>query len=133
MRYVLMAAMLCGVLAAFSCDKQQDACDGVNCTLEFRTLVVEIFGVDRQPYVLDEYYLIRKSTGQKLERTTPVTTGTYILLDDSYQDELENKTEDFQLIGIKNGKRVVDEPYTFKADCCHVNYVSGSSGITVAE
>lgn len=132
MRYLLLAAMLCGVLAASSCYKQLETCDGVNCTLEFRTLVVEIFGVDRQPYVLDEYYLIRKSTGEKLERT-PVTTGTYVLIDDSYQSKLENQADDFQLIGIKNGKTVVDEPFTFKADCCHVDHVSGVSSITVAE
>ena len=55
--------------------------------------------------------------------------GTYIVLDDSYRDKLQNDKDKFRLVGIKEGKKVVDELFVIGADCCHIQKIEGKEDI----
>lgn len=103
----------------------------VMCTRIFKSVVVQVKNTEGTPVTLDDTYTVNVNTGETIRLEGTGEPGYYIVLNDSYQKKIVNTTAQFQFIGVKNGQRVVDEPYRIGADCCHIEKVSGQNEITV--
>lgn len=133
LRLVLVTVVSSSLMSA-SCSRKmeplpQKLCEGVMCTAMFTMITVSIADSNGQPVALDNYYTLRPRTGEKITSQQTLGNGSYVVLDDSYQKNLVNQSEDFRFVGIKNGLRVVDEPYRLSADCCHVKKENGRATV----
>lgn len=136
MKYTTLLLVFAIILTSFTCGKDDldppIDCDGVICTLIFNMISVEVKDTNNTPVVLDDFYTVRVSTNDTIRMSsTPIDTGHYVILDDSYQQKLQNQSDDFRFYGVINSSIVVNELYTLSADCCHINKVSGSSIVTL--
>ncbi len=116
LRFILFA------LIAFTIPSCRSENDDVMCTMEFRAVTITING--NQP---DEYYTVRTSTNDtiRLNRDNINGNNVYPVLDDNYQQQIQNSNENFTFIGKQNGLIMINEPFVIKADRCHIEYVSG--------
>lgn len=121
-------------LFLLSCDKKADSndCKNAICTEEYRSVTVNVLDNSGNKVVLQNAYLINLQNAD----TTIITTAqsfdsTYVVFSDNEVKNMQNKTYNYKFIGTLNGMQVFDEPYTFSADCCHINKVSGKGTITI--
>jgi hypothetical protein len=85
-----------------------------------------------KPVVFDDAYTINVSSGETIHlEANGAGVGHYTVLDDSYRKKLQNRTDRFQFVGIKNNQRIVEELYSISADCCHVSKVSGRTEVVL--
>ena len=136
MKTVITSILLIALAPLFmytSCNKGHDHnarnCDDVICTMMFAAVSTEVQDANGNKVTLDEAYTIRTSTGEKI--TYKNSEGYYTVLDESYLKQLQNATDKFQFVGIKDGVKLVDEVFTISADCCHVSKVEGKNIITI--
>lgn len=96
--------------------------DQVACTMEFRTVAVQINGPS-----LTSYYTLQRGTGDtiRIGQENIGGSGSYPILDDLYQSVLEGRSEQFRFEGWVNDSMVVQADYVIAADKCHIDYVSG--------
>jgi hypothetical protein len=80
---------------------------------------------------LDDFYTIRNSTADTLIFEGAPFQNSYTVLDDNYQQILENKQENFKFIGIKSGIKVIEENFVISADQCHISKVSGKNSVNI--
>lgn len=108
--------------------KSESQNNTVACTMEFRTVTINVQGD-----TLDQFYTIRITSGDTIRLNSGNTFGvnTYPVLDDTYQINIANRTEQFRFVGLKNNAVIVDELFTIKADQCHIDYVSGNQYVTL--
>ncbi len=129
--------ILCSCILFVCCASTQEKKESqkeeqmVICTMEFRSIAVQIKSVD---HLFDEFYLLNNQTWEKKKiiasrRDPKSDTANYALIDDSMQKSLQNKEVPYTLIAVKSGVRVIEEPYIFSADACHVFKVSGKEMI----
>ena len=113
----LITLLVCVLPLLFACNDEELAC-----TMEFRTVSVEINGP-----ALSSYYTLNRGTGDtiRIGQENIAGTGHYPILDDTYQSLLEGRTEDFRFEGWVNDSMVVQADYVIAADKCHIDYVSG--------
>ncbi len=107
------------LIVASSC---RDNNENIACTMEFRIVIITVNG---NP--LNEYYTVRESTNDtiRIDRSNVTGNNVYPVLDDSYQNIIEGRTENFIFYGKVNGVITAREPFVIKADKCHIEYVSG--------
>lgn len=131
-RITLFFAVFC-FLTAFKCNKKDDAnCANIACTTSFAMITVEVVDNNGNAVKLDDYYtLTTGSNGLIKPDQGLLDTGTYVVLDDSYQSQLKNRTDNYIFKGFINGKEVVSEQYTIGADCCHIYKKSGTGKVVV--
>ena len=112
------------VLILISCTKDEE----VICTMEYRYISIDVKGG-----ILDDFYTIRKYTGDTIrnEKDNIIGNNSYIILSDNYQNKIKNKEEIFIFKGYITDSLVVNEQYIIKADECHINYVSGKKEINL--
>lgn len=112
------------ILIIISCTKDEE----VICTEEYRYISIDVKGG-----ILDDFYTIRKYTGDTIRYEKDNLNGnyTYIILSDNYQNKIKNKEEIFIFKGYITDSLVVNEQYIVKADECHINYVSGKKEINL--
>ncbi len=112
------------ILIVSSCTKEEE----VICTMEWRYISIDVKGG-----VLDDFYTIRKYTGDTIryEKDNIIGNNSYIILSDNYQNKIKNKEEIFIFKGYIIDSLVVNEQYVIKADECHINYVSGKKEINL--
>lgn len=112
------------ILFFISCAKEEE----VICTMEWRYISIDVKGG-----VLDDFYTIRKYTGDTIryEKDNIIGNNSYIILSDNYQNKIKNKEEIFIFKGYITDSLVVNEQYIIKADECHINYVSGKKEINL--
>ena len=104
----------------------------VMCTQMFAMVTAQVVDAVGNPVKLDEAYTVRAGTSDKITSSQePGMNNAYVVLDDSYQKKLAQTTAAFRFVGMKDGKKVVDEPYTISADCCHIKKESGPTTITI--
>ena len=122
MKNILFILTIFFVSSFISCSEKED----VMCTMEFRTVTITVNGTD-----LDQYYTLRELTGDtiRINRMNVPGDKVYPVLDDNFQQTIENKTEQFSFRGFINGVMVVNEPFVIKADQCHIEYMSGKTVI----
>jgi hypothetical protein len=80
--------------------------------------------------VLDDYYTIRKSTGEEV-RYEMYSDSTYTVLNDRYVSDLTNAQDTFIFYGYYRGELVVKENFVIKADECHIQKVSGIDTVEI--
>ncbi len=116
--------MVVSILILISCTKDEE----VICTMEYRYISIDVKGG-----ILDDFYTIRKYTGDTIrnEKDNIIGSNSYIILSDNYQNKIKNKEEIFIFKGYITDSLVVNEQYVIKADECHINYVSGKKGINL--
>ncbi len=134
--YLLSGLML--LLMTSSCEKgncgdEPDDCAVGYCTSILVTVPVQVKTFSDKPVSLDEVYTVRVKTNEKITYQQNMGGGRYYVLDDSYQRKLKNRSEQFQFVGVKNGRVVISEMYTISADCCHIKKVSGKDLIVIAD
>ena len=112
------------ILILISCTKDEE----VICTMEYRYISIDVKGG-----ILDDFYTIRKYTGDTIryEKDNIIGNNSYIILSDNYQNKIKNKEEIFIFKGYITDSLVVNEQYIIKADECHINYVSGKKEINL--
>ena len=112
------------ILIIISCTKDEE----VICTMEYRYISIDVKGG-----ILDDFYTIRKYTGDTIrnEKDNIIGNNSYIILSDNYQNKIKNKEEIFIFKGYITDSLVVNEQYIIKADECHINYVSGKKEINL--
>ena len=112
------------ILFFISCAKEEE----VICTMEWRYISIDVKGC-----VLDDFYTIRKYTGDTIryEKDNILGNNSYIILSDNYQNKIKNREEIFIFKGYITDSLVVNEQYVIKADECHINYVSGKKEINL--
>ena len=112
------------VLILISCTKDEE----VICTMEYRYISIDVKGG-----ILDDFYTIRKYTGDTIrnEKDNIIGNNSYIILSDNYQNKIKNKEEIFIFKGYITDSLVVNEQYIIKADECHIDYVSGKKEINL--
>ncbi|HRO43734.1 MAG TPA: hypothetical protein PL009_12930 [Flavipsychrobacter sp.] len=133
MRQLVFAALLLMIapfLMGTSCNKTTD-CKKVMCTMMFVSVTVTVQNSEGAPVRLDETYTLRIENNEKIRLEPQMEEGRYNVLDDSYQKKMANRTEQFMFVGIKDGKKVVEEPFTISADCCHVQKQSGKEKVVM--
>lgn len=117
-----------------SCNKHDhhtNPCDGAMCTAMFVMINTKVTDATGKTILLDEAYTRRKSNNEvyRPDQTMATYDSSYIVLDDGYLQKMQNQSDTFYFIGIKNGVEVVNEPFVISADCCHVNKQSGKTNI----
>ena len=112
------------ILIVISCTKDEE----VICTMEYRYISIDVKGG-----ILDDFYTIRKYTGDTIrnEKDNIIGNNSYIILSDNYQNKIKNKEEIFIFKGYITDSLVVNEQYVIKADECHIDYVSGKKEINL--
>lgn len=115
------------VFLAASCERGKCP-KNVVCTEVFSMVTVRVTDQQGVPVKLDEAYTTRSGKNETI-RPEQHMEGAYIVLDDSYLKNLQNDKDDFRFVGIKDGKKVIDEVFVIGADCCHVQKISGKEEI----
>lgn len=137
MKTILSIVALVSAVLFMNCSRcgrdQERNCDEAICTQMLASITVEVVDAANQRVALDEVYTMRKSTGEVIHQEQFLNNGRYIVLDDSYQPRLANQTDEFRFVGIKDGQKVVDEPFIIGADCCHIRMESGRDQIQLGE
>ena len=134
----LIVTALAGVVflttSSTSC-KKKDAnnCQDVMCTAMFAMINTKVTDASGHVVKLDEAYTQRVSNKDiyRADQSMMAFDRSYIVLDDNYLPKLQNQTDSFYFIGIKNGVKVVNEPFVFGGDCCHVSKQSGKTTIVI--
>ncbi|RYE23318.1 MAG: hypothetical protein EOP51_10930 [Sphingobacteriales bacterium] len=103
----------------------------VMCTMIFAMVTAQVQDKNGETIKLDDYYTIRTATGEKIKPGENGMDGSYTILDDSYQKNLQQSSDKFQFVGMKNGKQVINETYIISADCCHIQKKDGKAVIVV--
>lgn len=112
---------------------RKEDCKDVNCKTDFIREGVVLLNADGDFIELDEAYTLDRSKNRMIKFKDFKFGDSYIVLDDSYKEKLKDHTMQFQFIGVRNGKKIFNEPYVFTADCCHIQKLSGKDTIIIDE
>lgn len=114
----------------FSCNNtNNNNCDSAICTANFKMITVTVTDKNDEKIILDESYTVRLKNNDTIRNLGTLNAGTYVVLSDSYTEQLRNIKEDFQFIGIKDNATIVNEQYNIGADCCHIYLESGRRSV----
>lgn len=127
--YSLAFVMVAQLLLSSSCERGKCP-PNVTCTEVFSMVTVQVIDPTGAAVQLDEVYTLRLSNNEKIRVEQP-TEGGYVVLDDNYLKHLQNDKDDFRFIGMKDGKKVLDELFVIGADCCHVQKIKGKEIISL--
>ena len=116
------------VLLATDCNQPKKCPPDTMCTEVFVMVSVKVLDGNDQPVKLDEVYTVRESNNEKLLFEQNMDQY-YVVLDDSYQKKLQQQSDKFRFVGMKNGQKLVDEIFVISADCCHVKKESGKEQV----
>src|ERR1043165_5108787 len=83
------------------------SCEGVICTRQFAMVGVEVRDAAGNPVQLEDAYTLVSKSGQRIPMEQQGGNGQYIVLNDSYQKQLQNKTEHLPFVGMKNGAKML--------------------------
>ena len=131
-RFFITAGVLLSASILLLSARKED-CKGVDCKTDFIREGVVVLNGDGDFIELDEVYTLNRNKNQIIRFKDFKFGDTYVVIDDSYQSKLKNHTMQVQFVGIRNGKRIFNEPYTLTADCCHIQKLSGKDTIVIDE
>lgn len=131
--FLLLVISLSGTSCTTKKPDPVNSCAGALCTLEFRGFSIEVKHSNGNHAVLDNYYTVNINLNDTIYNGKTLLQGDslYNVIDDNYTGKMYNKTYNFNFIGIINNTVVVNEPFVFSADCCHIDKVSGKSKVTI--
>lgn len=131
---IALASFVFLTTSSTSCKKNGDnGCQGVMCTAMFAMINTKVVDANGHFVQLDDAYVMRVKNNDiyHTNQSNMIVDSSYIVIDDGYVSKMYNSTETFYFIGIKNGIKVVNEPFVISADCCHVSKHSGKATIVV--
>lgn len=140
MRNVLLVAitLMCMSMSCRQVEKnnakeeENNNCENVMCTEIFMSVTLRVVDGNDKGITLDEFYTVNTSANDTFRSSDGLPAeGYYPVLDDSYRTKLRNKTQNFHFVGIKGGKKIVDEDFKISADCCHIGKQSGRDSVVV--
>ena len=122
-----------------SCNNEDPSdCAWDVCTTQIVTIVMTIKRADGSDVLLDSSKLVRlsdnviiKSSEYPPPKPDWPTNLPYVLISDSYQEELAGKKEAVEFQGFINDTMIVKRTFIIAADCCHVYLASGNLNIVV--
>ncbi|MFS4454903.1 hypothetical protein [Maribacter sp. 2304DJ31-5] len=127
-------------LAALSCSdiKNEEPCGEIACTEEFVSLTISIKNAIGEPVQLDSYSAVLSETNKDIaseladfDKDSFGENGIYVIFNDRYVKEFENKSTSLQFRGIKDAQEIVSAKFEVGADCCHVKLISGDRDIVI--
>ncbi|SDC67583.1 hypothetical protein [Niabella drilacis] len=124
--------LLMGIVLLGACKK---GTTGRMCTEEYRFFNVKLQSAIGEPIVLDTFYtrIVADHTAFHARNTVPdAGNGYYAVLSDGQLQLLpEGKEMELRFIGVRSEKIIVNEPYIFKNNGCHIEKISGKNEVTV--
>lgn len=123
--------LLFGILALSSC--KRGAILKI-CSKEYRIYGIKILSSTREAVPLDTFYTRFVATNRTFHSNElwSMQQGEYAITSDGQSGLFPvGKNIKLRFIGIKNNKIIVDEPYMFKNDGCHVEKISGKGEVIV--
>lgn len=141
MQILKTALFLAVLVSAASCNApkgtaqptaQSCACPkDLMCTEDFRFVTLTIVDKTGKPATLDRYETVRVSNSTILQRrdNTEMQPGTYVVASDGEKESISTCGEKFVFRGYRGGKKVIEESFTLRNDCCHVERQSGRTEI----
>ncbi len=105
----------------------------IMCTEDFRFVTLTVADETRKPIVLDRYETVRASNNAVLARkdNTTMGAGTYVVASDGEREGISACGEIFFFRGYRGGKKVIEEEFTLRNDCCHVERQSGRTEVVL--
>jgi len=101
------------------CDLKQEE----GCTDMFKMVNIEVTSTP-----IDSFYTLRASTGEVIHLRAN-DMESFPVLNDTYQDELENATDTFYFIGLQQDSIVIKSPFLIRADNCHIHLIEGKTNL----
>lgn len=114
----------------------------IACTMEYRTISINVTDTLGNPYSLDVYRTKRLNTGAVYDLQTLSDSwsdslrraqGSYPVLDDSYTNSTHVCGESFEFLGYRDSLLVVSQILEIKNNCCHIELISGNTNVTVTQ
>lgn len=131
--YILAISSLLAIFQT-SCNSDNDSspdCNNINCTEEFRTIIVSIKDQNQNPIVLDYFEVTNLESGSDL--TIPLSSSGLVLAQQYGQYPLIadggveiNQILELEFKGFINDIEVIRSDYSVSADCCHVVLIFGN-------
>ncbi len=130
MQKLLFSLLLITIL---SCTKNDE---NIMCTMEFRSIVIQITDADNKNLPIDTYFVIKESTNDTIINNlsyamdNEINNGITVFTDSELQKTTE-KGVDFILHVYQKNNLIVNQKYTFAHDKCHVKLSKGPTTIVV--
>lgn len=123
------------ILSLFSCWKRKTpfSCEGAICTADFRMITVALYDSLGNDYVPDMVATYYNGNLLRMDSTAAIPgVNAYTIVTDSDMNWLGfNEPKDVTLKIYKGAALVDERMYNVKADCCHVQKVSGDDQIVI--
>ncbi|WP_018627330.1 hypothetical protein [Niabella aurantiaca] len=124
--------LLMGIVVLGACKR---GTTGRVCTEEYRFFNVKLRSASGEAIVLDTFYtrIVAGNVTFHANNTVPGgDEGYYTVVSDGQLQLLpEGKNTDLRFIGIKNDQVIVNEPYVFKNNGCHIEKIAGKGEVIV--
>ncbi|MCF3111224.1 hypothetical protein LL912_20720 [Niabella sp. CC-SYL272] len=131
-----IVVFLLGALLLAACQRGPGIGDRI-CTAEYRFFNVKLLTASGEAVTLDTFYTRIVATNTSFHASSPMLgtdAGRYgVISDDQLLLLKEGKNTELRFIGIKNEKALVNEPYVFKNNGCHIEKISGKNEVVVED
>ena len=120
------------ILLTASCSRtDDDSCEGVLCTLEFKIINVKITNQNNEPLALDSFKVVNLENNKYITPSQIVSadTGTYPLITDGVMENKQSLRIRFN--GFLNDSIAVTDDYTAHSNCCGLESVEGNLNLTI--
>ena len=133
MKIIPLLAFLLVLAAVIGCNKSTEECpQDQMCTEEFRFITLEARDTAQAPYLLDSVHTVVVESGAVVHPMDQMMDpGTYIVLSDNEKNLTSLAGDTFSFNGFKGGELIVTERFVIRHDCCHINWVSGNTSVTI--
>jgi len=129
---LIASLLLIALTATIGCRPKGDCDPERACTMEFRTIGIEVRDTAFAPYALDSTFTVKASTGEIIHvENHSMYPGHYGILTDSEMELTTTMGESFTFKGYRNGELKVSEPFLIRHDCCHIILVAGNTYVIV--
>lgn len=126
----------CLLILSQSCSADKD-CD-LPCTMDYRTIVIEIKNSEGAPVILDSFKVVDLRNDRDITlqlddwtRDYQRERGIYPIFSDKYNEEYRQQLFWLRFTGYIENVEVVNEVYKVGADCCHVYHYSGDLELVI--
>lgn len=133
MRHLIFMTMSAVLLSCGKPEEPKKECEDVLCTEIFVTTNIHVIdSTTKHTVILSDYYTVNTEKGDTFRAdVNEWIDSSYVVLSDNYLSNLRNKEYKFRFMGFKDGSLIVNEPLTIKADCCHIQKVSGKDTVLI--
>lgn len=118
--------------ATVGCNTDHECGPDRACTMEYRSITIEVRDSTFAPFLLDSTFTVKASTGEEIRpQGISIDSAYYTVLTDSQMELTTRMGESFTFKGYRNGVLKVSEPFLIRHDCCHIDLVAGNTYIIV--